>query len=68
MENLKMRYVITYKSATAGDLNSPRTVRVELVNSKTGGPIQIVDATGETIHAHVILQDSYVPSRAEAPP
>ncbi len=68
LENLKIRYVITYKSATAGDLNSsPRTVRVELVNSKTGGPIQIVDATGKTIQAHVVLQDSYVPSKAQAP-
>jgi hypothetical protein len=67
MENLKVRYVITYKSATVGDLNSPRAVRVELVNSKTGGPIQIADATGKTIHAHVVLEDSYVPSKTEAP-
>src|ERR1700736_3169868 len=51
MENLKVRYVITYKSSTAADLNSPRTVRVELVNPKTGGPPQIVDASGGTIHA-----------------
>jgi Ca-activated chloride channel homolog len=67
MENLKVRYVITYKSSTAGNLDSPRAVRVELVNPKTGGPIQIVDATGKTIHAHVVLEDSYVPSKAEAP-
>jgi hypothetical protein len=67
MENLKVRYVITYKSSTAGNLDSPRAVRVELVNSKTGGPIQIVDATRKTIHAHVVLQDSYVPSKAEVP-
>jgi VWFA-related protein len=64
MENLKVRYVITYKSSTAGDLNSPRTVRVELVNPKTGGPLQIVDASGKTIHAHVVVEDSYVPSKA----
>ncbi len=65
MENLKVRYVITYKSTTAGDLNSPRTVRVELVNPKTGGPLQIVDASGRTIHAHVVVEDSYVPTKAE---
>jgi Ca-activated chloride channel homolog len=64
MENLKVRYVITYKSSVAGNLNSPRTVRVELVNPKTGAPIQIVDVSGKTIHAHVVLEDSYVPSRA----
>jgi Ca-activated chloride channel family protein len=65
MENLKVRYVITYKSTTAGDLNSPRTVRVELINPKTGGPLQIVDASGRTIHAHVVVEDSYVLTKAE---
>jgi VWFA-related protein len=64
MENLKVRYVITYKSSATGNLNSPRTVRVELVNPKTGAPIQIVDVSGRTIHAQVVLEDSYVPSRA----
>jgi Ca-activated chloride channel homolog len=64
MENLKVRYVITYKSSAAGNLDSPRKVRVELVNPKTGGPIQIVDASGRTIPAHVVLEDSYVPSKA----
>ena len=63
MENLKVRYVITYKSSATGNLNSPRTVRVELVNPKTGAPIQIVDASGKTIHAHVVLEGSYVPSQ-----
>ncbi len=53
MENLKVRNVITYKSSTTGDLNSPRSVRVELVNPKTGGPLQITDASGRTIQAHV---------------
>ena len=64
MENLKVRYVITYKSSATGNLNSPRTVRVELVNPKTGAPLQIVDVSGKTIHAHVVLEESYVPSRA----
>jgi hypothetical protein len=65
MENLKVRYLITYKSSTAGDLNLPRTVRVELVNPKTGGPLQILDASGRTIHAHVVVEDSYVPIKSE---
>jgi hypothetical protein len=56
--------VITYKSSTIGSLDSPRTVRIELVNPKNGGPLQIVDASGRTIQAHVIVQDSYIPSRA----
>jgi VWFA-related protein len=64
MENLKVRYVISYKSSTVADLSSPRTVRVELVNPRTGGPLQIVDANGRAIRANVIFQDSYTPSTA----
>jgi Ca-activated chloride channel family protein len=64
MENLKVRYVITYKSSTSGSPNSPRSVRVELVNPKTGGPLQVTDESGRTIQAHVVLQDKYVPASA----
>jgi len=62
MENLRVRYVITYQSSSDLDLNSPRTVRVELVDSKTGGPLQVRDESGRTIPARVTVQDSYVPS------
>jgi Ca-activated chloride channel family protein len=65
LENLRVRYVITYKSSTNTNLSAPRTVRVELVNPKTGGPLQIVDANGRTIPFRVIVQDSYTPSRQE---
>jgi VWFA-related protein len=64
MENLRLRYVITYRSSNDLDLNSPRTVRVELVDSKTGGPLQIKDERGRAIPARVVVQDSYVPSAA----
>lgn len=64
MENLKVRYVITYKSSTDAPPNVPRTVRVELVNPNTGGPLQVVDAKGRTIPAKVIAQDSYTPATA----
>ena len=63
MENLKVRYVITYKSNN-GDANSPRTVRVELVDTQTGGPLVIRDANGRIVRASVILQENYVPSAA----
>jgi VWFA-related protein len=62
MENLKVRYVITYRSSSHADLNAARTVRVALVNPSTGGPLQIMDAKGRTISAKVIVQDSYTPS------
>ncbi|MCU1300880.1 MAG: hypothetical protein JWQ87_1164 [Candidatus Sulfotelmatobacter sp.] len=61
MENLKTRYVITYRSSTK-DVTSPRTVRVELVNPKTGGSLRIVDAAGKAVHASVVLQSSYLPT------
>jgi Ca-activated chloride channel homolog len=67
IENLKVRYVISYKSSTAGDLNSPRTIRVELENPKTGGPLKIAVQSGRTIQAHVIVQDSYTPSKSTGP-
>jgi VWFA-related protein len=64
MENLKVRYVITYKPSDSQDQNAPRTVRVELVDPRTGGPLQIVDSNGKVIRASVILQDSYVPKNS----
>lgn len=64
MENLRVRYVITYKSTAEADLNTARTVRVELVDPKTGGPLEIVDASGKTIRSRVYVEDSYLPRDA----
>ncbi len=41
LENLKMRYVIKYKSSSCDDPSLPRKVRVALVDSKTGKPLEI---------------------------
>jgi Ca-activated chloride channel family protein len=64
MENLRVRYVITYRSTATGDLNATRTVRVELVNPATGGPLEIVDANGKPVRFKVFVEDSYVPQMA----
>jgi VWFA-related protein len=66
LENLKVRYVVSYVSSSTLDPNSPRTVRVELVDPKTGGPLQIVDSTGKPVRAKIVVQDSYTPSSAPA--
>jgi VWFA-related protein len=66
LENLKERYVITYQSSTDLDLNTPRTIRVQLVDRLTGGPLKIVDEGGRTIRANVIVQETYVPSAVSA--
>jgi VWFA-related protein len=68
MENLRVRYVIRYRSSSNLDLNSPRTVRVELVDPKTGDPLEIVDQSGHKIRANVVVQDTYVPSAVSAKP
>jgi hypothetical protein len=64
MEDLKVRYVMTYRSSSDGDLSLPRTVRVELVNPSNGEPLEIVDSNGKTIRAKVVVQESYVPKTA----
>jgi Ca-activated chloride channel family protein len=61
LENLKVRYVITYKSSSSGSLDFPRKVRVVLIDPATGSPLRIIDANGNPIHAKVIVQDSYTP-------
>jgi VWFA-related protein len=61
LENLKLRYVITYRSSNGPDGSSPRSVRVELVDPQTGGPLRIVDESGRTVRAHIAAQDSYIP-------
>ena len=64
LEHLKVRYVISYSSPSNVDLNSPRTVRVELIDPTTGGPLNIIDSSGKPIHAKVVVQDSYTPGLA----
>ena len=66
LENLKVRYVITYVSSSNLDPTIPRTVRVELIDPKIGGPLQIVDSSGKAVRAKIVVQDSYTPSSASA--
>jgi VWFA-related protein len=61
MENLRLRYVISYKSTSNQDLGTPRTVRIELVDSRTGGPLEIADADGKAVRTKIFTEDTYVP-------
>jgi hypothetical protein len=67
MENLRVRYVITYKSTSDPNVNRARTVRVELVDSRTSEPLRIVDAGGKTVHSKIIVKGSYIPRQTAAP-
>jgi Ca-activated chloride channel homolog len=66
MENLRVRYVITYKPTLDANVNRPRTVRIELVDAKTGGPLKIVDANGRPVHWKTLVEASYVPGAVPA--
>lgn len=64
MENLRARYVIAYRSSSDPAAETPRTVRVELVDSRTGGPLQIVDAAGRVVGScmpRIAVESSYLP-------
>jgi hypothetical protein len=61
MENLRIRYVITYTSSNPSAEGPPRSIRVDLVDPKTGQPLKIRDATGKVVAAHVFVQQTYVP-------
>jgi len=61
MENLKVRYVITYRSSS-GNENGIHVVRVDLIDPKTGQPLKIVDANGKPVLANAIVSKSYTAS------
>lgn len=67
MENLRLRYVITYVSSNPATTGPSRKIRVELVNPHTGGPLEIRDSNGKTIMAKVFVQGGYSPKTASAP-
>lgn len=64
MENLRVRYVITYISSNPAPSGPPRRLRVELINPKTGGPLEIRDAEGKPVTAKLYVQETYSPSAA----
>ncbi len=64
MENLRVRYVVQYRSAAGSAPGAARTVRVDLVDPATGGPLQIVDASGKPVPSHIFVVQSYVPRSA----
>ncbi|HEX4076792.1 MAG TPA: VWA domain-containing protein [Candidatus Acidoferrales bacterium] len=64
MENLRVRYMITYISSNTAVSGPPRKIRVELVDPKTGEPLEIHDAEGRPVTAKVYVQETYSPGAA----
>jgi hypothetical protein len=67
MENLRVRYVIMYRSGSDGDPDTARSVRIELVDPTTGGPLKMVDANGKSILSKITIEDSYIPRSVPVP-
>ncbi len=65
MENLRVRYVVSYVSSNPTSGGPPRKIRVELIDPQTGQQLKIRDSNGKVIAAKIFVQESYMP--AEAP-
>ena len=61
MENLRLRYVVTYVSSNPATSGPPRNIRVELVDPVTGNALKIRDSAGKIISASVFVQQTYSP-------
>ena len=64
MENLRLRYVVTYVSSNPASSGPPRQIRVELIDPKTGQALRIRDSSGKIVAAKVFVQESYSPNDA----
>jgi VWFA-related protein len=64
MENLRLRYVITYVSSNPATSGPARSIRVELIDPKTGQALRMRDSNGAPITARVFVQETYSPSAA----
>jgi Ca-activated chloride channel homolog len=64
MENLRVRYVVSYMSSNPATVGPPRKIRVELIDPQTGQQLKIRDSNGKVIVAKVFVQESYTPEAA----
>src|SRR6267154_1414473 len=61
MENLRLRYVITYTSSNPATSGPPRNIEVELIDPQTGNPLKFQDSNGKPVSAKVFVQKDYRP-------
>jgi hypothetical protein len=62
MENLRVRYVVTYVSSNTSTSGPPRSIRIELIDPATDGPLKIHDAKGKVVPGKVFVQATYSPT------
>jgi Ca-activated chloride channel homolog len=61
MENLRIRYAISYVSSNPATSGAPRKIRVELIDPKTNEPLKFRDTSGKPVTAKIYVQASYSP-------
>jgi Ca-activated chloride channel family protein len=61
MENLRIRYVISYVSSNPSSGGPERNIRVDLIDPNSGQPLKIRDATGKVVSASIFMQQTYLP-------
>jgi VWFA-related protein len=59
MENLRLRYVITYTSSNSATSGPPRNIKVELIDPQTGNPLKFQDSNGKPVSAKVFVQKNF---------
>jgi hypothetical protein len=64
MENLRIRYVVSYISSNPAISGPPRKIRVDLIDPATGDTLKIRDSNGRPVAAAVYVQDAYNPAPA----
>ena len=62
MESLRARNTLSYISPTKPSAVGSRTVRVELLDSKSGIPLKMADANGRPLRANLVIAGTYIPS------
>jgi hypothetical protein len=65
MENLRLRYVITYVSSNVETSGPPRRIRVELIDPRTSEALRIRDSSGKAITARVFVQETQARPKAD---
>jgi VWFA-related protein len=66
MENLRVRYVVSYVSSNPATSGPPRNIRIELIDPTTGKALKVRDSKGSIIPAKVFVQQTYSPGAASS--
>jgi Ca-activated chloride channel homolog len=64
MQTVHARYTISYPAPAVASSGGSRSVRVEVVDPRTGAPLMMADTEGRPVRPSIPLAGAYVPSSA----